>query len=95
MSVNAVVAGVELAAEIPLNFGLVVVDLPNGVPFFEPRDSLFGLLGPKLVRITNGATINGTVLVERLHLGVGGKLRRWIVNGRFVVCHDLLLLRIV
>ena len=62
--VDAVVAGVELATEIPGDFGLLVVVLPNGVPLFEPSDPLFGLLGPEPFGIADRAVINRAVFVE-------------------------------
>ena len=46
VAVNAVVTGVEFAADEPAYFGLVVIGLAKRVPFLDPMQTL-GVLGPE------------------------------------------------
>src|SRR2546422_8209457 len=63
MTVQAVDAGVELAADEPLDRRRVEVVLRDGLPLLEPGDPL-GLLAPERVRVRHRAVVERAVLLH-------------------------------
>ena len=73
VAIEAVGAGVELAADEPL--GVRLVPDQHLVPVLEPVER-FGLLGPEALGIVLGALPELFVLGQALDVGLGGELRR-------------------
>ena len=72
MPIDAVKAGVDLAADEPL--GERLVPFEHLVPFFEPAKRL-GLLGPEAVGIVVGPLPELFVFGQALDVGLRGELR--------------------
>src|SRR5690606_27456524 len=62
MTIDAVVAGVELAVFEPLDVGAVEVVLAHLVPRLVPSDELLGLLGPERLGVFDRAPVHFLVL---------------------------------
>ena len=73
VAVDAVVAGVELAADEPLNLRLVIVPFAERVPFFKPVQAL-GVLRPKPFRVVDRSVVKFAVLLEGGDVCVGRSL---------------------
>src|ERR1700722_2416967 len=71
MTIDAVVAQVDLAAHEPLGRGKLPVEHPG--PGSEPVE-FAGNLCPEAFGILNGAAIKGLVLLQALHMRLRGKL---------------------
>ncbi len=76
VAVDAVVAGVEAAAEVPPEIHVVVIVVVDRVPGVEPGDAL-GLPGPEGLGIVEGQTVEPLVLLHRPDVGVFGDVRLW------------------
>jgi hypothetical protein len=89
MTVEAVVAGIELAADKPSGITLGKVRLGDGMPLLAPRQKLGRLSGPEFIRLCDGCLINAR-LVLTVDDGVFSDVGRHLVY--FLFRHKVLLL---
>jgi hypothetical protein len=80
MPIEAVVAGVELAAHEPLDLRAVEVPAGNLVPFLEPAQAP-RLLGPEAVGVGDRAIVEGAVLLQLADARGLRKLLRGLDDG--------------
>src|SRR4029077_5761700 len=81
MAIQAVVTGVELAADEPL--GEWLLPLQHLVPLGKPGQGC-RLLGPETLRIATCPLVKLLIFGERLDVGLGGKCRRRRKLPRFL-----------
>ena len=87
VAVHTVEAGVEFAADEPLDFRLVVIRLAQSVPFLEPMQP-FRLFRPEALGVVDRAIVQLAVLFERGNVCVGRGLGGGRVNlGLGIVAH--------